>query len=103
MASGECTDTHRVGDIGQQVEESTPRVTIAWVGPGILRLVLQPQAQINQADGAWTSTQVLAHTRGSPVAVLLEITNVESVSREAVAFYSEASTVAAFAFSAAPR
>lgn len=97
MASTEWTDTRRVGDIGSPAEEPSPRVIIAPIGAGILRLVLKPQSRITQADGAWARTQLLALTKGRSVAVLLEITGVDSVSREAIAFYSAASTVAAFA------
>lgn len=78
-------------------DESAPRVTITRIGADMLRLVLQPQSRITQADGAWTRTRLLALTKGRPVAVLLEVTGVESVSREAIEFYSEAATVSAFA------
>lgn len=63
----------------------------------MVRITLQPQSRIGKADGVSTRAQLLALTQGKPVAILLEITGVESVSRDAVAVYSEASTVTAFA------
>lgn len=97
MASGACTETDSTGEAGPTPAGRTPHVTLTWVRPGILRIVLQPQSRISHADGVSASAQLLALAGGRPVGVLLEITGVESVSKEAVTFYSEASTVAAFA------
>jgi hypothetical protein len=97
MASGVCSDTDSTGEVGPAEEEPTPNVAISCVRPGILRIVLQPQSRISPADGALASARLLALGDGKRVGVLLEITGVESVSKEAVAVYSEASTVAAFA------
>src|SRR5215218_5388542 len=97
MASGVCSDTDSVGEVGPAEEEPTPHVAITQVRPGILRIVLQPHSRITPADGALASARLLALGDGKPVGVLLEITGVKSVSKEAVAVYSEASTVTAFA------
>jgi len=77
--------------------ESSPRVTIEHIKPGILRIDLQPQTHIVKADGELARARLLALANGKPVCVLLDVTGVGEVSREAVAFYSEATHVAAFA------
>lgn len=77
--------------------EPAPRVTVEQIGDGMLRIDLQPQSHITKTDGELARTRVLALAAGKPVCVLLDITGVGSVSREAVTFYSEASHVAAFA------
>ncbi|WOH19486.1 hypothetical protein IRJ34_03945 [Paenarthrobacter sp. GOM3] len=65
--------------------------------PGIVRIVLRPHSRISELEGAWAREQLLALTGGDPVGVLLQITGVEWVSREAVAVCSRATTIAAFA------
>lgn len=97
MASGTCTDTYGAGEAGPSGDGCGPDVTIARVGPGIVRIVLRPQSSISKADGAWASAKLLALADGNPLGVLLEVTGVESVSREAIEFYSGATSVAAFA------
>lgn len=97
MASAVFSERDSIGEVEPTEDEPTPHVAITCVRPGILRIVLQPQSRISPADGALASTRLLALADGKPVGVLLVITGVESVSKEAVAVYSEASTVAAFA------
>lgn len=85
------------GNVRSLGAERTPRVSVEQVGPGMLRIDLEPQSHITKADGELARDRVLALAAGKPVCVLLDITGVGSVSREAVTFYSEASHVAAFA------
>lgn len=103
MALVTCTGAGRVeafafsGD-GQSVDaEATPRVTFEHLGPGLLRVNLQRHSNVTEADGELARAWVLAQANGNPVRVLLDVTGVGSVSREAVTFYSEATHVAAFA------
>ncbi|HEU4668939.1 MAG TPA: STAS/SEC14 domain-containing protein [Arthrobacter sp.] len=77
--------------------EPTPRVTLEQLGPGILRIDLQPQSHITKTDAELASAWVLALAESRPACVLLDLTGVGSVSKEAVKFYSKASRVAAFA------
>lgn len=77
--------------------DPAPRVTLEQLGPGILRIDLQPHAHITKADGELASAWVRALADVKKVCVLLDLTGVGSVSKEAVTIYSEASRVAAFA------
>lgn len=97
MASGVCADSCEAEVIDPSAGGLFPRVTLSLVGPAIVRIVLQPQSRIGKADGVGASARLLALTQGKPVSILLEISGVESVSRDAVAVYSEATTVRAFA------
>lgn len=67
------------------------------LGGGILRISLHPGSRITGEDGTMVRDQLLARSGGAGTAVLLQITGVESVSREAVRFFSEAATITAFA------
>lgn len=67
------------------------------LGGGILRITLPPGGRITGEDGAVVREQLLARSGGAGVGVLLQITGVEYVSREAVRFLSEAATITAFA------
>lgn len=72
-------------------------VTMEDAGDGILRITLRPKSRITAEDGNLVRDRYLALTGGTGAAVLLEITGVESVSRDAVRFFSEAVTITAFA------
>lgn len=67
------------------------------LGGGIVRITLRPGSQISKEDGAMVRAQFLAQSGGAGTAVLLQITGVNAVSREAARFLSEAATVTAFA------
>lgn len=70
---------------------------VVRVRQGISRITLRPSARITEADGLRTREELLALTGGSRGGVLLDITGVGSVSREAISVYSSAVTVSAFA------
>lgn len=72
-------------------------VTVKADGEGIVRITLPPGARITAADGTSVRERFLALTGGTACAVLLEITGVHSVSRDAFRFVSQAVTVTAFA------
>lgn len=63
-------------------------VAVCRLSDGISRIILRPNARITEADGLRTKEQLLALTGGAPGGVLLEITGVGSVSREAIGVYS---------------
>ena len=68
-------------------------VRVVRVRQGISRITLRPSARITEEDGVRTREQLLALTGGTSGGVLLEITGVGSVSREAIGVYSSAVTV----------
>lgn len=72
-------------------------VRVSRVRQGISRITLRPNTRITEADGVRTREELLAMTGGARGGVLLEITGVGSVSREAIGVYSSAVTVSAFA------
>ncbi|MEO5317566.1 STAS/SEC14 domain-containing protein [Arthrobacter sp. CC3] len=72
-------------------------VSVGRVSQGISRIRLRPSARITEEDGRRTREELLALTGGIRGGVLLEITGVGSVSREAISVYSSAVTVSAFA------
>lgn len=72
-------------------------VVVGRLSEGIARITLRPNARITEEDGLRTREQLLTLTGGAPGGVLLEITGVGSVSREAIGVYSGAVTVTAFA------
>lgn len=72
-------------------------VRVSRVRQGISRITLRPNARITEADGVRTREELLSMTGGARGGVLLEITGVGSVSREAIGVYSSAVTVSAFA------
>ncbi|MBT2568100.1 hypothetical protein J7I84_16665 [Arthrobacter sp. ISL-85] len=73
------------------------KVTIHVIGDRILRITLSPGGRITEADGARVRERFLTLTAGAGGAVLLQITGVRSVSRDAVEVLSRAATVTAFA------
>ncbi|GAA5198504.1 hypothetical protein GCM10023346_35810 [Arthrobacter gyeryongensis] len=66
-------------------------------GEGVLRITLRPGRRITAEDGALVRERYVALTGGTGAAVLLQVIGVESVSRDAVRFFSEAATITAFA------
>ncbi|UKA62525.1 hypothetical protein [Arthrobacter sp. FW306-04-A] len=72
-------------------------VTMEDAGDGILRITLRPESRITAEDGTLVRERYIALTGGTGGAVSLQITGVESVSRDAVRFFSEAVTITAFA------
>ena len=76
---------------------SGANVSVGRVSQGISRITLRPSARITEEDGQRTREELLALTGGTRGGVLLEITGVGSVSREAISVYSSAVTVSAFA------
>ena len=72
-------------------------VRLEDAGEGILRITLRPGGRITAEDGALVRERYLALTGGAGAAVLLQVIGVESVSRDAVRFFSEAVTITAFA------
>ncbi|MGO4857062.1 DUF7793 family protein [Arthrobacter sp. 2MCAF14] len=71
-------------------------VRVEDTGEGVLRITLRPGRRITAEDGALVRERYLALT-GTGAAVLLQVIGVESVSRDAVRFFSEAATITAFA------
>lgn len=88
-------------------ESSGPGPTTTGTGPanvaldvegeGILRITLRPGSQVTAADGTSVRERFLTLTGGAACAVLLQVTGVRHVSRDAVRVFSEAVTVTAFA------
>lgn len=74
-----------------------PNVAVEVAGEGIVRITLCPGAAITSADGVPVRERFLALTGGKGAGVLLEVTGVESVTRDAVRFFTDAVTVRAFA------
>lgn len=72
-------------------------VTVECSGEGIVRITLRPGSRITVEDGIRVREQYLALTGGAGAAVLLQITGVECVSRDAFRFFSDAATITAFA------
>lgn len=72
-------------------------VSVDRISKGIVRITLNPGARMTAEDGAYARENLLAITGGEPSVVLLQITGVGSVSREAISVYSDAATVRAFA------
>ncbi|MGN7201417.1 DUF7793 family protein [Arthrobacter sp. SAFR-044] len=73
------------------------KVTIHVIGDRVLRITLSPGGRITAADGALVRERFLTLTAGAGAAVLLQITGVQSVSRDAVEVLSRSTTVTAFA------
>ncbi|ABK03535.1 hypothetical protein JOE40_001095 [Arthrobacter sp. PvP102] len=72
-------------------------VCVGHIREGVSRITLRPGARVTEEDGIRTREQLLALTGGARGGVLLDITGVGSVSREAIRVYSSAATVSAFA------
>ena len=83
----------------QSIQDAPPaaNVSVDLISEGIVRIALKPGARMTAGDGAAAKENLLALTGGEPSVVLLQITGVGSVSREAISVYSEAATVRAFA------
>lgn len=71
--------------------------TVTDEDEGFLRVVLRPGGRITAEDGTLVRERCLALTGGTGASVLLQVTGVESVSRGAVRYFSEAVTITAFA------
>lgn len=80
-----------------QIAQASDNVTVDLLSEGIVRITLKPGARMTAQDGAFARDTLLALTEGAPSLVMLRITGVGSVSREAISFYSGASTIHAFA------
>jgi len=80
-----------------QIAQASDNVTVDLLSEGIVRITLKPGARMTAQDGAFARDTLLALTGGAPSLVMLRITGVGSVSREAISFYSGASTIHAFA------
>lgn len=80
-----------------QIDAAAGNVSVDLLGQGIVRIVLKPGARMTAEDGARARQELLALTGSKPSVVLLQITGVGSVSREAASVYSGAKTVRAFA------
>jgi hypothetical protein len=78
-------------------DTAAANVGVGLISEGIVRIALKPGARMTAEDGAAASEGLLALMGGEPSVVLLQITGVGSVSREAISVYSEAATVRAFA------
>ncbi|UUL77974.1 hypothetical protein NG819_21695 (plasmid) [Pseudarthrobacter sp. Fe7] len=72
-------------------------VTLEIESDGILRITLRPGGHITAPDGISVRERFLTLTGGAGCAILLQVTGVEHVSRDAVRVFSEAATVTAFA------
>jgi hypothetical protein len=72
-------------------------VSVDLLNERLVRIALKPGARMMVEDGAFARENLLALTGGKPSVVLLQITGVGSISREAISFYSESTTVRAFA------
>ncbi|GAB3564793.1 hypothetical protein GCM10027405_21290 [Arthrobacter alkaliphilus] len=82
---------------GEWFSTEHKNVRVEDTGEGIIRITLRPGGRITAEDGVLVQEQYLALTGGAGAAVLLQVIGVESVSRDAVRFFSEASTITAFA------
>jgi hypothetical protein len=80
-----------------QLAPAAENVTVDLLSEGIVRITLKPGARMMAEDGVFSRESLLALTGGAPSLVLLRITGVGSVSKEAIRFYSAASTIQVFA------
>jgi hypothetical protein len=80
-----------------QFGPAADNVCVDLLSERIVRIALKPRARMMAEDGAFARENLLALTGGKPCTVLLQITGVGSISREAISFYSESTTVRAFA------
>lgn len=85
------------GDGPAASEPGSTNFTLTVESERILRITLRPGSQITAADGTSVRERFLTLTGGAGCAVLLQVTGVEHVSRDAVRVFSEAVTVTAFA------
>jgi hypothetical protein len=63
----------------------------------MIGITLRPGARIAGVDGCAARQALLDLTGGQPTTVLLQLTGVRSISRQAMGFHSAATTVTAFA------
>ncbi|WP_400160394.1 hypothetical protein [Arthrobacter sp. BPSS-3] len=103
MTTLTCTDNNQYPlaeeSQGQQTLDAGPaNVSLEVEGEAFLRITFRPGSRITGADGIRVREQLLALTGGTGCVVLLQVTGVDYVSREAVRVFSEAVTVKAFAF-----
>lgn len=75
----------------------TVNVTVDDIGGGIIWITLCPGATITAEDGIRVRERYRAMTGGAGAGVLLQVTGVESVSRDAFRFFTDAVTITAFA------
>lgn len=80
-----------------QFGQASDKIAVDQLNERIVRIALKPRARMTAEDGAFARENLLALTGGKPSVVLLQITGVGSISREAISFYSESTTVRAFA------
>lgn len=102
MTKLSCTDDdqHPLAEEsrGQQtLGGGSANVSLDLESEGLLRITLRPGSRITEADGTSVREQFFTLTGGTGCVVLLQVTGVEYVSREAVRVFSEAATVKAFA------
>ena len=101
MTTLSCTadDQYPLGESrGQQTLDAGPaNVSLDFESEGLLRITLRPGSRITEADGTSEREQFFSLTGGTGCVVLLQVTGVEYVSREAVPVFSEAAAVKAFA------
>jgi hypothetical protein len=92
-------DTVSDGMVGGQASFGSGPVNVAVenTGEGIIRITLRSGDRVTAEDGIRVREQYLALTGGAGAAVLLQMTGVESVSRDAFRFLSDAPTITAFA------
>lgn len=82
--------------IGPQAQKSAP-AEVFVEDEHVVRVVLRPGVQVTPEVGALIRQRFLSLTAGKGAAILLEITGVEAISREALRVFSGARTVTAFA------
>jgi hypothetical protein len=92
--AAEPSGANQTGDRGGA---GAANVSVGRLCEGIVRITLKPGVRITAEDGLRTRGELLALTGGARGGVLLDVTGVGSVSREAVGVYSAAVTVTAFA------
>lgn len=77
--------------------ECLSNVWVQEAGPGITEMTLRPSGSITIEDCVRACSERLALTGGEPGPMLLKITGVGSVSREAVSGYGDGATLTALA------
>ena len=85
------------GDGPAASDPGSTNFTLTVESERIIRITLHPGSQITAADGTSVRERFLTLTGGTGCAVLLQVTGVKNVSRDAVRVFSEAVTVTAFA------
>lgn len=85
------------GDLRDFLGAAPVNVTVDDIGGGIIWITLCPGATITAEDGIRVRERYRAMTGGDRAGVLLQITGVEFVSRDAFRFFTDAATITAFA------